>query len=276
MIEAAKLCTFSIHKIGFNNVFCIENGTIISAKLESFGTFVVNGRNRIIMKKITLFSFLLLLAGLSNAQEPNIYIDPDSHNVHFDIQDLGDAVSYVNNPASVARNLRWVRMVDNQPASWYTSVCDINNCYSPFTSTMDFTLNAGVDGLMRLTIVADVPGTANYRLVVFDPADSANVNATMYVAAYGEDNTGLEATGTGTVLMYPNPAKDFLNVGFSSSLLLDKAEIFNIVGQKLVSVEFRSTDKVIAIPVSDLKKGMYFIRLYSHGKEVMTKTFSKE
>ncbi len=168
-------------------------------------------------------------------------------------------------------------MSDGTHGAWTSTVCDENNCYSNSTSSMDFSLNGGEDGLLKLTVTPnDIAGAGVYQILVYDISDSANTNAVMTVNVAAEFATGVSDPINGDISIYPIPAKDVLNVNIEFVENASSVEIYNVVGQKLKSVTIQDGSKVASIAVSDLKKGVYFVRVYSNGKDVITKTFTKE
>lgn len=228
------------------------------------------------MKKIFTLSFAFLAVMLTSRAQI-ISVDPATHDVHIDVSEQGDALSYVYNNSSSTKTIRWVRLVEGTPAAWTSTVCDENNCYSTATSTKDFILNGGANGLLKLTVTPnETPGEGVFKVLVYDVNDSANANAIMIVNTVVENLTGVSDPVNGGVSIYPIPAKDFLNVKFEAVKNVSSVEIFNVVGQKLKVVNVSSEMKSVAVPVSDLKKGVYFVRVYSNGNDVITKTFTKE
>jgi hypothetical protein len=229
------------------------------------------------MKRLFTFSLVVLLFTLS-LRAQTISIDPASFQLHFSATDQEATHSTVYNNSGVTRTLRWVRIIgESNPAQWTSTVCDLNNCYASGTSTMDFVLNGNSNGLMDVTVTPhDIAGVGSYTIYVYDIDDSANVNATLNIDVVAEGTTGIIDPVDGDVSIYPIPAKDVLNVGFTVAENVNRVEVYNVVGQKLKSVNIASGLKGVAVPVSDLKKGVYFVRVYSNGKELITKTFTKE
>ena len=68
----------------------------------------------------------------------------------------------------------------------------------------------------------------------------------------------------GQSCIYPNPAKDILRVEGKGIL---KVELFNIVGQKVLSIN----KGFEAIDISPLQNGVYFVRLKTNDGEKTVK-----
>ena len=73
------------------------------------------------------------------------------------------------------------------------------------------------------------------------------------------------------VSTFPNPTSDFLNV--NSKEVIEKAEIFNILGKKIRSINVGGVKA--KINVSDLNAGIYLIK-YTINNAVGSMKFIKE
>ncbi|MBA3647194.1 MAG: T9SS type A sorting domain-containing protein [Chitinophagales bacterium] len=228
------------------------------------------------MKTFTILFFLVLsILGL-HAQSV-LSIEPNSFNLEIALDNRSTASSYVFNNSSVTRTLRWVRIVEGAPLAWSSYVCDKNNCYLDSTNTQTFELSGNGRGLLELTVTPNgTEGTGNYRVLVYDIKDSAAVNAILTVGAVSNNTTGINNPKTKGISIFPIPAKDVLNVSFDVAYNVSSIQVYNMVGQKLKTVAVSSSSKTVAIPVSALNKGMYFIHILSNGKDIATQTFTKE
>lgn len=90
------------------------------------------------------------------------------------------------------------------------------------------------------------------------------VNVVMHFVHDGVDENEME-----TISVYPNPAQDFIIVGTNQALSTQHIEVYNCLGQKVLS----STEN--EINVSALESGVYFVRVTAEGKTV-TKRFVKQ
>ena len=83
----------------------------------------------------------------------------------------------------------------------------------------------------------------------------------------GIDETSI-SEDISSVLVYPNPTKNILNI--STSFKFNQLKIYNISGQ-LIKTEYSKQQ----INVADLPKGMYFLKLIG-SKEGVTQRFIKD
>lgn len=82
---------------------------------------------------------------------------------------------------------------------------------------------------------------------------------------------GLNELTLSNLRLFPNPTKDRLIISNSSSI--EKIELYNLIGQKIFEKDFL-TDK-INIDLTNYKKGVYLIKIFSEGK-VQTNKVIKE
>jgi hypothetical protein len=57
---------------------------------------------------------------------------------------------------------------------------------------------------------------------------------------------------------FPNPVKDVLNLSFSNAI--SQVEVFNLLGQKIVSAPFNGRQ---ALDMSQLARGTYIVKVHS-------------
>ena len=67
------------------------------------------------------------------------------------------------------------------------------------------------------------------------------------------------------IFMYPNPVKDVL---FVESKGINKIEIYNSIGQKLMEINNRSSREKVDIDCSSLKKGLFLLHIIYEDKRV--------
>lgn len=87
--------------------------------------------------------------------------------------------------------------------------------------------------------------------------DNINIEITAF--------TGIEENTEGyEISVYPNPAKDILNIKFTKSTGKVEMHILNIHGQPIRKLYFDHTDEndISNLDVSDMLPGIYFIRFY--------------
>lgn len=71
-------------------------------------------------------------------------------------------------------------------------------------------------------------------------------------------------------MLYPNPAKDKISI-ITNSKLINKIEIFDILGNRLLHLDNISVDNQYQINLSQLKQGTYFIKYQFQGEVIFDK-----
>ncbi|MBI2281024.1 MAG: T9SS type A sorting domain-containing protein [Bacteroidetes bacterium] len=75
-----------------------------------------------------------------------------------------------------------------------------------------------------------------------------------------------KVTSTNKLNIYPNPAKDVVNIVYNGNEALN-LEVTDITGKKIMS----QTLKTKTIDVTGLNQGLYFVRLYNQNNDFVQK-----
>jgi predicted FMN-binding regulatory protein PaiB len=73
-------------------------------------------------------------------------------------------------------------------------------------------------------------------------------------------------------ILYPNPASDYINIKLNG-ISTDKLEICDITGKVLLSQTI--TNDYQQMQIRDLKRGMYFLKIYDKNQNIKTLKFVK-
>lgn len=121
-------------------------------------------------------------------------------------------------------------------------------------------------------IVPNFPYTGTwYNLMDNTSITVTDVNATILIAAggyriYGNKPSTLGVTNFGLsqeIYLYPNPSANYFTINTNTS----KVEIYSITGQLVKSFN-ENQSKENQFPISDLSKGMYFVKALNENNEV--------
>jgi hypothetical protein len=74
-----------------------------------------------------------------------------------------------------------------------------------------------------------------------------------------------------TISVFPNPTQDFLSIQASSDTAIDKLEITDLSGKKLLQQSQNTTQ----VDVQNLSKGMYILTVFSGDKKYQNKFMKK-
>ena len=226
------------------------------------------------MKKlIYLFSFIFTIASVSAQMSFN--------NKNVSVAGWGSGESeksasciVTNNSTDAADSMiTWTIISLDKDSAWQFDFCDPYDCISNLTLgyTNTFKLKNGLSGPLKGNFYSkNVAGSATVkiRLAYVNGAHDAD---TITLMAKGWA-TGLNsAKKQAEVSFYPNPAKDVITLRYNSVKPIE-VTVFNVLGAKVKTFTHNGTET--ALNISDLDKGMYFIRFNDNGNMV-AKSFSK-
>ncbi len=145
-----------------------------------------------------------------------------------------------------------------------------------FTNQYPFTLNFGL-GTSTTTvdsIIVQWPdGSCSHTVLTNVPADKF-----IYIDKNGiNDVPKLNAQNIFEV--YPNPnSSDYLNVSFGTTTLEPTIEIYNGLGQKIITYQASGVSNIFHVPVKDLSTGIYWVRVKvgDNLQQVNAKSFFKQ
>jgi hypothetical protein len=247
------------------------------------------------IKKI-LFVSSLFCAGLLSAQTFQLmdYNDVDvsgtTHTEYGTNADLGDTKFHIK----------------NLTGSQVAFALKVESVYVPYTNSglaccfgaACFSASATAFGTQFINngVGDNIPANGIYTDLKLAPvtwmwADCANDYATWIVTIYDPANPSDEATativwdcGASTVSIdkvandaiklnaFPNPAKNSLTVNYSVESSFNEAsiELFDVLGQKLISNELSSSKGQVKLDVSNLDAGVYFYSIRVDGQAIKT------
>ncbi|MGI6320004.1 MAG: T9SS type A sorting domain-containing protein [Bacteroidales bacterium] len=94
----------------------------------------------------------------------------------------------------------------------------------------------------------------------------------VYINILDIETSIMEESITKNGIIYPNPASEFINIKLDG-ISADKLEICDISGKLLLSQTI--TNNYQQIQIKDLKRGMYFLKIYDKNQNIKTLKFVK-
>jgi uncharacterized delta-60 repeat protein len=159
-----------------------------------------------------------------------------------------------------------------------TPVGAINQLFSQGQTLADLVVNGQNIQWYAAQNECAFSGNMNEKSYINDvlPSSTILVNGTTYFASQTmnsvESNHRLPVTVIqplgnvkftfGNLKLFPNPIKDVLTI--SNPNIIDKVEIYNLTGQKIIEKEFSENN--IKIDLINFDIGMYFVKSYSQGQ----------
>jgi len=223
------------------------------------------------MKKLLLSAIFTLFIGSASAQLVNTGSDTNYVNGPASEFELV-AKANVRNTGTSSATFRWVRITNSLTANWKSAVCDVITCYSDLADSSDFTLNANEIGNIDVHFYPfNTAGTGLTRVRVFEVGNPSN---SVTITFMGSTGASIADVKKPEFKLFPIPATDVLYLKSVKNLGNGHLEIYNVIGKKVLEMNFSSANQNIEIPVATLPKGNYIIRV-SNGKQVVSKSFIK-
>jgi len=259
------------------------------------------------MKRIllALMVSVALLPFAAKAQTPTASFTTAADTVWMDVITSADSNDEITNNMGYNLTLKWeVIAAPTFPAAWYAdtalSICDNASCRnntggllwngtSGHMITSTYYANATHDSTEAFGFFPSLGGCSigGTRAITINIADSTRGTAgygyskhIVFVITHPGSTLSAPNTIAGTtdnsVNLYPNPAKDELNVVYSAAADVKTITVYSIIG-KVMGV-YKVTDTEGAnLNISNMPSGIYFVRLTnSNGEAVVTRKFTKQ
>jgi hypothetical protein len=227
----------------------------------------------------------LLTASAIQAQTLSLGDDTVKVNGYADAYEIIGYGTLYNN-TSDAVEVTWLRVANDIPGEWLSQVCDNNICYPEGTNTP--TLPGGIvtipaNGSSNFDVhfrASDIPGSGTVLMRAWVIGDSANtVVSGVYKATAQHPVSARDRISNNNLLIYPNPAKDYIMIKNLPLNEISTVEIYNIFGRKMLSFSQPPTSIGVAhkFDLTTLPKGVYMIRVFDKDMNVIhTMSLSKE
>ncbi len=240
------------------------------------------------MKKFLLSalgaSVLFLTSQKANAQAFVTQADT----VYQTVSGAGDVLDPVTNKTSSLLTIQWHVIASDFPANWLptTGVCDNNNCYinsksvtlwngsfgSTFTSNPYAPDSAGLFS-MSITL-ADTCSTGTHYMTASLTGGGTTKTVT-FIITHNPAAVPTVNKNDDNIVVYPNPAKNQLNVIFNANTDAKTIAICNLIGN-VVSV-FKVNGNSAGMNIENLPTGVYFMRVMnSQGAVISTRRFAHQ
>lgn len=226
------------------------------------------------MKKLIYFITALLLVGNVSAQFSFNNKTVSVSGWGSDTEPKDAQCVMTNNSTSAGDSMiSWSIVSFDMPTGWQFDFCDPYDCIVNlslgFSNT--FKLKAGLSGPLKgqfYTKGNSGTATVKIRLAYANGSHDADTITLMAKGwATGLSNVKKQSE----VTFFPNPAKDVITLKYPTTKVIDVA-VYNVLGAKVKS--FTHSNNETSLNISDLEKGMYFIRFNDNGN-VVSKSFTK-
>jgi hypothetical protein len=218
---------------------------------------------------------MLLLCSYAGTSQVSVSVDPGTFVLNGN--PTQSDISYhilVTNTSNQSASIFWSKRMSNNPAGWFSWICDKNLCYTPEISSCPASkpnvLGPGDSFEIQVHMnPASTEGSADYELNILDEVGNnlANVSGEIVI----NNTTAVKDVNLSKLTVYPNPTTEFFKVTEIPGL--KDIQLYNIVGNKVRTFDAAPQKQYY---VGDLTDGIYLVRLESaSGKVIKTIRLSK-
>lgn len=238
------------------------------------------------MKKILLGFFSLLISLGVQAQTFNTDSGDTTRGAHISGTEV-KVYNTISSASSTPVTLKWRVLSFSFMTGWDASnsgICDNTLCRFDIPALHNNTIpeTSGAYGTSKgdfhvLFIANNPTNGTSARVTVLLQDEASSYSRTLTFIAY-KSATGITTTvvSDDNVKLFPNPARDFVNVIYDAKANVKTAAIYNLIG-KTIQVYKVSDNNSAKLDLENVPSGVYFIRLMNAtGQVVATRRFTRQ
>lgn len=224
----------------------------------------------------SIAQYLLQFTGIQGGIEADAYEPNNSVSAAYLLETVNGSNANINAEANfhTSYDVDYYKII-MLPGYSYAVDARLYDSYNDDTHTVDAKFAVSQDGnnwseyygVYAPTMTYTNGGRVYYHVIPYQSGITGTYRLNVEITASNE----IEEYGEITIQLYPNPASDYLYVTIPESMTVNQLDIFNMEGQLIKTVG----GNVFSINISQLSKGMYFIRIHTE-KEVVIRKFIKE
>jgi hypothetical protein len=225
------------------------------------------------MEKNILLLFAFFFSLSATAQTSDFTFTPNLTEASADLQNPasnpGDVVAkaeLVNNSGQTMTYV-WERTLNELQSgtSWASAVCDLNLCYLPFVSTMEFVLEANQTSNIDVHIYPGgtpgnllnaLPGEGEVHVRIWEKDNESSAQDGVFKFIITDGVTSTEDIELQELRVFPNPVVDRFQI--SENPQVKQIEVFNLLGARMMHWPATIGQQY---DVSMLSKGIYLVQL---------------
>jgi hypothetical protein len=208
------------------------------------------------------------LTGTTDANRPEFVLKTNINNL------------LTNRPIS----LKWERYENDFSSSWLgNQICVNGTCYFYNVDTGTIIIAADTSESFDAHFGNNnLPGEGYMRVRIYETGDTAGTTVqNIYFGAKITPGTSVPSipmsnSNLADIQIYPNPAREYVIIKRSNLMNINRIEVYNMLGLKVISQYPQSGEAESRIDLMDLQKGVYMIRIFDKSNNViLTKSISK-
>jgi hypothetical protein len=238
------------------------------------------------MRIYTIILFTLLL--ISNESDAQLRVTPSNtftqNYVVARDSDVLDATLNLTHNGNSSASYRWraISTTNSLPSQWdIFEICDPYLCRTQdlLTARHTFVLGANQSGIFKVDFRAFCTSGQNSEISfrIWDSADSANNNQIItfkFTVDAASCFNSISNLTSEDLKLYPNPVKDILTIKGLENSQSTSVQIFNVIGSKVYEKNTKQSD-ALELNLENLTRGVYLVKIFSEGKHIATKKFTK-
>ena len=178
--------------------------------------------------------------------------------------------------------LQWQVVEHNLPAGWMNidlGICDNKLCYpsSVFggtTQQIDTVRSSKSIDLKLIVNPGPENGTYYVKVFIRDLANTMSTTTTYVISKWATSVSNV-SRNEDNVTLYPNPAREDLNVRFDGQAGVKNIAVYNLIG-KMVSI-YKVQGNSAKLNLNNIPSGIYFVRLLDgNGRIIATRKFTHQ
>lgn len=227
------------------------------------------------MKKLILYFLALLIAPSLFAQSVSFSPKVSKGQGPSTFFQLDAKSNFTNNTTDSV--FEWeVIEISSTRTEWEFGLCDPGNCIVDLSvgSKAEFILAPGKTGEFKGDfVINDKSGSGSGKVVCYVKSNPSIRDTVEFILNAWVTSVKETVAVNREMSLFPNPAKDRLVIKYqSNSREPISIDVYNVLGSKVKTINHTGLESEINI--SDLQKGIYFIR-YKEGSKTISKSFSK-
>ena len=240
------------------------------------------------MKKTLLLSALVGLFSYSDSTAQTFEFQRGD--TAMEVYTSGSNMYVYNRPratSSAGVTLEWKMTFDGIPASWtLTGVCDNISCRSSAESrnsswkpTMQYDDSYSANDFhLAYEDMAAVPNntSAVAQITVRDVASTSSQKVVTFIASKSATGVVNVTRSDDEVVLYPNPAREHINVLFNANAGVKNIALYNLIGKPVMVYRIQDNNSA-KLDLNNVASGVYFMRLLNaQGNVVATRRFTRQ
>jgi hypothetical protein len=186
----------------------------------------------------------------------------------LEFEQANECYIFFDNPSGDTLQLRWRRFEVSAPEDWVIDLCDYGLCYAgiPANGTMNPVYDTIQPYLKLIVQPGTTAGTAWLWFRVFEKDNETNY-VDVYFSLYTPGLTSASEPSKASLLIYPNPASDFLfieNEGDKTYL----ARLLNASGRLVWGQNIQPKGHVL-VDVQMYLDGLYFLQFDQQVQKIL-------